>query len=509
MNGFPWLSLLIFTPLAGAVLTACLPANNPSLPRRVAQGFALLCLGITIALSFTSGTGLKFVEQHEWVPTLGAQYFLGLDGLGLVSILLTAIVSVFSLFAWQPKSGNASLYYGLFLALESGLFGAFTALNFFHWFFFWELSLIPAFFLIKLWGGTQRTPAAMQFFVYTMFGSVALLLAFLLMYLATGTFDFIKLAEMGQSGALANALKTFGVGDFAAQSLPALVFWGVFLGLAVKVPLGPLHSWLPPAYSEAPPGVSMMLTGVMSKMGVYGFLRILLPIFPDQLRQFQTLLLCLAVGTIVFSAWTAIAQTDLKRVIAYSSINHLGYCLLAVFAAVKVGGAAEHKVAALNGAVFQMFNHGITASALFCFAGWLEQRGQGLRGLNDFGGLRAAAPVFTGLMGIAVFSSLGLPGLNGFIGEFLIFKGVLALHGWAAALAAFGILLTAVFLLGMLQRIFNGPLPVKWAQFPDLTVAERWVAAPVIALMFVIGIYPQLLMGIINPMVAGWVSKLP
>lgn len=512
MNEFPWLSILIFTPLIGAVLIAFLPSRNSALARGLAQCIAGIGLALTFVIwsQFKPGGGLNNIERYDWIQSLGAQYFLGIDGLGMISILLAAIITPFALFAWRPPESNAKIYYALFLALQSGLFGAFTALNFFHWFFFWELSLIPAFFLIKLWGGTQRARASMQFFVYTLFGSVALLLGFQIIFLATGTLDFMKLADMGRSGALTQALTTrLGVGEIAARNLPMWVFLGVFLGLAVKVPLGPFHSWQPLAYAEAPPSVSMMLTGVMSKMGVYGFLRILLPLFPTQLQQLQTPLLCLAIGTIVFGAWTAMAQKDLKRILAYSSLNHLGYCLLAVFAVVGTTGGGQHKEAALDGAIFQMFNHGLSASALFCFMGWLEQRSGGVRGLDDFGGLRKIMPVFTGLMGIALFSSLGLPGLNGFIGEFLIFKGVLALQGWAAALAAFGLLLTAIFLLTILQRVFSGPLPVRWATLPDLTTAERWIAAPIIALMFVIGVYPQIIMGIINPTVVAWVTKMP
>lgn len=514
MNEFPWLSVLIFTPLFGALVVAGLPGMKASVARGVALGFAGLSLAQAAGLwfSFAPAGGWQWVERHAWIPTLGVDYYLGVDGLGILVVALAAVVVPFGLLAWEPPETNAKLYYALFLALESGLFGTFTALNFFHWFIFWELSLIPAFFLIKLWGGTQRARAATQFFVYTLAGSVAMLLAFQVIFLATGTFDFIKLAELGRSGALTRALTTrLGAGEISAPHLPGLVFLGVFLGLAVKVPLGPFHAWLPPAYAEAPPGVSMVLTGVMSKMGVYGFLRILLPLFPGQLREWQAPLLCLAVGTIVFSAWTAMAQSDLKRLLAYSSINHLGYCLLGIFAVVSAAGAgaAEHRAAVLDGVILQMCNHGLSASALFCFVGWLERRGGGRRGRDDFGGLRKIMPVFTGLMGIALFSSLGLPGLNGFIGEFLIFKGVMGLAGWSAALAALGLLFTAIFLLTLLQRVFSGPLNEKWARMPDLTPGERWTVAPIIALMFVIGVYPQCVLGVINPTVVAWVAQLP
>jgi NADH-quinone oxidoreductase subunit M len=256
----------------------------------------------------------------------------------------------------------------------------------------------------------------------------------------------------------------------------------------------------------------MLLTGVMSKMGVYGFLRILLPIFPDQIRQVLTPLLWLAVATIVLSACAAFAQRDLKRLIAYSSINHLGYCLLALFAAASVATGVNQpevqKAAALDGALLQMFNHGLTASALFLFVALLERRSGGARGLDDFGGLRKIIPVFTGLMGIAIFSSLGLPGLNGFVGEFLIFKGVFPLAPWAAALATIGLLVTAIFLLTLIQRVFCGPLNSRWAQMPDLTTAERWLVLPGIALMFLLGLWPQLILGFIDPTVVRMIQQL-
>src|SRR5205814_5203705 len=290
----------------------------------------------------------------------------------------------------RPGEGDSGsgysppLYYALVLFLQAGLFGTFTALNFFHWFIFWELSLVPAFFLIKLWGGPQRSAAATQFFVYTMVGSVALLLSFLALYQAAGTFDFIRLGELGRTGELASALSVkLGWYDLTAKFLALVIFAGAFLGFAVKVPLIPFHTWLPSAYAEAPTGTTMLLTGVMSKMGVYGLLRILLPIFPEQVRAILTPLLWLAVITIIFSASAAFAQRDLKRVLAYSSINHLGYCLLGIFAASQItasdAASAREKAAVMNGVFLQMFNHGLTASTLFWFLGFLEQRGGGLR----------------------------------------------------------------------------------------------------------------------------------
>ena len=514
MNRSMLITFLTFTPLLGGLVILGSDKQDKKLARTFGLIFSMLpALGVLALWSkFSPGdANLQFVERHSWIPSLGIEYFVGIDGLGLLMVLLTTIVIPFALFSTSKEIENPKLYFALYLFLQTGLFGTFTALNFFHWFIFWELSLVPAFFLIKLWGGPGRTRAAYQFFVYTLVGSIALLLAFLALFAATGTFDFIQLAAAARSGDLKAAVSiALSWGNFSADKILFLLFLGALLGFAVKVPLFPFHTWLPATYAEAPSSVSMTLTGVMSKMGVYGFLRILLPIFPEQMRAALTPLLWLAVATIIFSAYAAFAQKDIKRIIAYSSINHLGYCLLGLFAVMKFteGDLLNEKAAALNGVILQMFNHGITASALFCFVGILEKRTGGIRGLNDFGGLRKVAPVFCGLMGISIFSSLGLPGLNGFVGEFLIFKGVFSLTSWAAAISTLGLLVTAIFLLTILQKVFSGPVNQKWTGFADLTTTERLTVAPAVALMFVFGIFPQLLIGVINPTVMAMLKRL-
>ncbi len=507
MNTLPLLTVLTLIPLVGGGAVLLTPGQS-KLGRRVALAFGLLALGVAALLwaAFdTSQAGYQFAERVAWVSSLGIDYRLGIDGLGLLMVVLSALIVPFAMLASWKIEQNARLYFALILFLEAGLIGTFTALNFFHWFIYWELGLIPAYFLIKMWGGPRRTRAANQFFIYTLAGSVAMLLAFLAIYAATGLFDFDQLAALARNGGLDNALfdKLHGSFFTSKETLATVIFLGVFLGFAVKAPLMPFHTWLPSAYAEAPTGTAMLLTGAMSKMGVYGFLRILLPLFPAQMRAMQTPLLCLAVVTIVFSAAAALAQRDLKRMVAYSSINHVGYCLLGIFAVVQLTGdsaeSATDKAAALNGVMLQMFNHGLTASALFYCVGLIEQRSGGLRGLDDFGGLRKAAPVFCGLMGITLFASLGLPGLNGFVSEFLIFKGVLPLAGWAAAVSTLGLLITAIFLLAVLQRVFSGPLRERWAGWKDLTTGERWTLGPVIALIFVLGICPQILISVANP----------
>lgn len=336
-----------------------------------------------------------------------------------------------------------------------------------------------------------------------------MLVGFLALFLATGIFDFTKLAGLSQSQILGGIVAQFPW----AAGFPDLFLLGifvcVFVGLAVKVPVIPLHTWLPEAYTQAPSGVTMLFTGLLSKMGVYGFLRILLPIFPEQMQTLQQPLLWLAVATIVLPTLVALVQTDLKKILAYSSINHLGYCLLGICAVVSVGGAKEAKEAALSGVVLQVFNHGVTAAALFAFVGLIEVRSGGLRSLGDFGGLRKVAPVFCGLMGISLFASLGLPGLNGFVGEFLIFRGVFPLASWAAVLSLPALLFTAVVFLRVLAKVFSGPLNPVWESFPDLRSSERWLMAPLVALMFGLGIYPGPLLNLFNQSVVTMIQFLP
>ncbi len=495
MSGIPILTLLTVLPLVGAAIA--LFAGKHARGVALITALAGLALSLVVWMQLPGNGSMTMVERGAWVPSLGIEYHLGVDGLGALMLVLSAIVTLMSIDAAHRVHRQPGLYFALVLVLESGLFGSFTALNFFHWFLYWELSLIPAFFLIKLWGGARRGPAATQFFVYTMAGSVALLVSFLAIFVATKSMDFGGLAWLAGTGAL-EAMVTARLGP--------VMMWlavGVLAGFAVKVPMIPFHTWLPAAYSEAPSPVTMLLTGAMSKMGVYGLLRIALPIFGPQIAQIRTPLLVLSVATVVMGAWAAVAQKDLKRVFAYSSVNHLGYCLLGIFAiAVPATGAAvTSQAAALNGVILQMFNHGITAAALFWFIAMLQERSGGERWIDHFGGLRKPAPVLCGLMGIALFSSLGLPGLNGFVGEFLIFRGVFPLSWVAATVSVLGLLVTAAVILNVIQKVFTGPVSEKWAEFPDLHTGERLALAPVIGLMLLLGILPQLIVNAVNPTV--------
>ncbi len=413
------ITLLTLLPILGGLLVLIL-GRTREMARLISAlfGFTALILSLLFWYAFSpSLPGMQFTEYRIWAPSLGIEYHVGADGLGVLMLVLSALLVVMSLAASWRNEKLGRVYFALVLFLEAGLFGTFTALNFVHWFLYWELSLIPAFFLVRLWGGPLRARAANQFFLYTMVGSVALLLAFLGIYLATNTFDFVELTRLAHSGRLqlelANNLPWLRGGAVAP-----VLFWAAFLGFAVKTPVVPFHTWLPATYAEASSETTMLLTGAMSKMGVYGFLRILLPIFPQEMQHFMKPLLWLAVATIVLPAFAAWAQKDLKRTFAYSSINHLGYCVLGVCVAAQLTGNSPHmaaeRAAALTGVLLQIFSHGLTAATLFWFIALLERRTGGIRGVEDFGGLRRVAPVFCGLMGIAIFASLGLPGLNGF-----------------------------------------------------------------------------------------------
>lgn len=518
MNSLPFLTLLTFIPLFGGIALIGSEAGAGLRARRMAllfHGLTLICAGILLFRFDRSLATLQFVERGAWIPSIGVEYHLGIDGLGLLMVTLTALVLPLSVLFTATDIVRPQRFHGLMLLLQSGLFGAFTAHNFIHWFLFYELSLVPAYFLLKLWGGPKRGQAARLFFIYTLVGSVTLLLSFMAVYVATGSFDFAELAQKGKGldGGLA-ALFNIRLGwqELSTRALALVIFFGAFLGFAVKIPIWPFHSWLPLVYAEAPTPLTMVLTGAMSKLGVYGFLRILLPIFPEQIWWVQTPLLWLSVASVVLSALAALAQTDLKRVLGYLSISHLGYCTLGVVAAARVtpGDAmwVTEKSAVLSGVMMQMFSHGIIAATFFGLLGWMEQRSAGRRGLNDFGGLREVAPVFCGGMGMVLFASVGLPGLSGFIGEFLIFKGALALVPWAAVLSVAGLLVTAVFLLTLAQRVWHGPLLGQGTGFPDLTWRERFILAPSLLLILLLGIHPQLALQFINTTVTGLVEQL-
>jgi NADH-quinone oxidoreductase subunit M len=466
------ISLLTFLPLAFAVAILVSPSRRPEVARLWALAGSLLIFFLAVRLLwlFEAEKGLQFIELYTWVPSLGIDYFVGVDGLSVTMLFFTALLFPLVVLA-SPMHEKSKTYFALLALQFTGIFGAFTALNFFHWFLFWELCLVPAFFLIKLFGEDGRHDAALSFFLYTVLGSVAMLVGFIALYFAADTFNFVILSRK-------------------AAALPGLlgpaypwVFLAILAGLWVKVPLVPLHIWQPEAYTRAPIPVAMVLTGLMSKMGVYAILRIIWPLFPQALLAVRDALLAICLLTILLGAYAALRQNDLKKMLAYSSLNHVAYC---IFAALAVCGVAQGGMA-LQGAILQMLTHGVTAAALFFLVGIIESRA-GTRSLSRLGGLRGPMPVFATALSLFAFSSLGLPFLAGFVSEFLIFAGAFQSAAIYVVLALPALLTTAIFLLNMLQKTLTGPAPEK--PLADLSRAELFILAPLVALTFWIGLAP-------------------
>ncbi|MEO0018281.1 MAG: hypothetical protein RLZZ522_1564 [Verrucomicrobiota bacterium] len=496
------LLLLLLIPLLGAAVLGGWSGLGKCCANRFALAWAVVPLVLVVFMGTHAAlpeTGVLASWSSEWLPAAGISLSFAVDGTSWLFLLLTCLVVLFALALSARLEIGGRAYAALILVLQAALFGVFTARHFIPWFLCWELTLIPSYLLIRLWGGAGAPRAALRFFIMTLGGSVFMLLGFLALQLATETMDFSALATMAAKHELIPKLAaTFAGTGYSGAVLLGAVAVCVFLGLAVKLPVFPFHAWLPAAYAEAPTPVTMLLTGLLSKMGVYGLLRILLPIFPEVLPALVPALMTLAVITVVLGAVAALAQRDLKRILAYSSVNHLGYCAMAVLAVAITTTDRDAQASAISGTLLQAFNHGIIASTIFGFIALLELRSGGARSLSDFGGLRAKMPVFCGLMGLAIFASLGLPGLSGFIGEFLIFNGVFALVPWAAAVSVIGLLLTAVFFVRMVRLVFNGPLNPACAKWSDLSTAERWLVLPAIALIVIPGLWPQVLLHCVN-----------
>ncbi len=492
----PILTFLIFVPLVGAILILFMDRARHGYAIRwtatVASAVAfVLSLGVWVLFE-PAISGLQLKEYARWIDALNIFYHLGIDGLSLPLIVLTTLLSLLSIiYSWRITD-RIKEYMFFFLLLETGMLGVFCALDFFLFYIFWEISLVPMFFLIGIWGGPNRQYAAIKFFIYTLIGSLAMLLAILALYFASTphTFDMIELARQH---------------PMAGAGLPAvLVFWGLFLGFAIKVPLFPFHTWLPDAHVEAPTAGSVILAGVLLKMGTYGFIRVSLPILPEASRQFALWIAILALISIIYGALCAMAQKDLKRMIAYSSVNHMGYVMLGIAVSVAAVGpgaiseAVHHsRITALNGAVLQMVAHGIITGALFFLVGVIYERTH-LRDIDAFGGLAQRMPIYAGLMMMASFASLGLPGLAGFVAEFLVFLGAFGIYKLITGLALLGVAVTAAYFLWMIQRIFLGELRERWQNLRDMDTGELIAVVPLAALMLAIGLYPSPILAIIG-----------
>jgi len=492
VRDFPLLSLIVWIPAAAAVLIGLIPRRRRELARAVAMLSALGTFGLSVymAWSFTSGVaGYQFVERHDWIPRWGVSYFLGVDGISVFLVVLTSLLTPVCIFldgdrASQSESFTGEQYVMLLLMLETGVNGVFCSLDLFQFFVFFELSLVPLYFIIASWGSERRTYAAIKFVLYTMFGSAFLLAAILGTYFVAGssTFDITVLSQA----------------NFAAATQRWL-FLGFFAAFAVKVPLFPLHTWLPDAHTEAPTAGSVMLAGVLLKLGTYGFLRLSLTLFPQASRDLFPLMAVLALIGILYGAVVAAMQRDLKRLIAYSSISHLGFIVLGTFVLTTQG---------MTGAVLQMVNHGLSTGALFLLFGMVYER-RHTRLIEDYGGLAGRMPVLSGFFLFALLASVGLPGLNGFVGEFLTLLGTWVRQPVFAVLGTGGVILAAVYLLWADQRVFHGPVKVRADErLVDMSAREVAGMLPVFAAILLIGIYPRPFLERIEPSVRAVIAHV-
>ena len=478
---YPLLTFIIFTPLLGAVLVGLVPPRRQDVCRALGITMSAVTFGLTVLLvvKFRRGVaGYQFVESHTWIKSLGIGYRLGVDGISLFMVALTGLLFPLSLIASEGVRKRVKHYTMFMLTLETGVLGVFLATDLFLFFVFWEAMLVPMYFIIGGWGGERRVYAAVKFFLFTAAGSAFLLAAILALGLLTQPVSF-DLARVSQTEL-----------SMVAQRV---LFWGFTISFLVKVPVFPLHTWLPDAHTEAPTAGSVILAGVLLKLGAYGLLRFSLPLFPRAAVESVPVLLTLAVIGIVYGALVAIRQKDAKRLVAYTSVSHLGFIVLGIFALTTTG---------IQGGVIQMVNHGLTTGALFLLIGFVYER-RHTREISEFGGLKAQMPVYAGLFLFVALASAGLPGLNGFVGEMLTLFGTFVVHRPWAIVAATGVILAAIYLLWLYQRMFHGPLdnPAN-ATLSDLRPTEVFVLAPIVVLILFLGIYPKPVLDRIEPSAA-------
>jgi NADH-quinone oxidoreductase subunit M len=490
--GIGILSWMIFLPILAAVLILFSPKSLNKYIKYITVFFTLLLVILSFVIwsnydSSKAGVNsfetLQFVERVPWIDVnvfggIHIEYFVALDGISITMIFLTAIVGFVGAIASFSVKKNEKGYYALYLFLVTGMMGVFCAMDMFLFFVFWEVMLLPMYFLIGIWGGPRREYAAIKFFLYTLFGSVFILVTIIALYFSSidpvtklHTFNLITLVN--QSNTLLG-----GIGS----SVRLLAFASLFIGFAIKVPVFPFHTWLPDAHVEAPTAISVILAGVLLKMGTYGMLRVSWPLFPDAVKYFTYALAILGMINIIYGAMCAMAQTDFKKLIAYSSVSHMGYVIL---------GMASNTAIGMNGAILQMFNHGTITAVLFLMVGVLYDRAH-TRGLNEFGGLANKMPKYFGIVIVGFFAALGLPGLSAFISESFVFLGSFsnATIRVIAIISTLGIVLNAAYILWTLQRIFFGTLPEKWNSLTDISLREIISVVPLLIIIILLGVYP-------------------
>ncbi|HMF55746.1 MAG TPA: NADH-quinone oxidoreductase subunit M [Pyrinomonadaceae bacterium] len=482
------LTILILVPVAGALALvghSFAPYKREQHYRWIALGFSLITFAASLLLLKGAGSNFssfQFEQNVPWINTIGARYHLGVDGLSLWLVLLTTLLLPISILSsWTAIEKRELSFYVFMLLLESAMIGVFISLDLLIFYLFFEASLVPMFFLIGIWGGERRIYAATKFFIYTAVGSLLMLVGIIVLYVYYQTFDYTLILNAMRSGQTLQALTRGG------QSVEFWLFLAFALAFCIKVPLWPLHTWLPDAHTEAPTAGSVILAGVLLKMGTYGLMRFNIALFPTMSRYFAPMMIVLAIIGIIYGALVAMVQPDVKRLVAYSSVSHMGFVVLGIFSFTEYG---------MQGALYQMLNHGVSTGALFLIVGMIYER-RHTRMISEFGGLSMSMPWFSTFFVIASLSSIGLPFLNGFIGEFLIMLGTWMTgainHAWIATmLAGTGVILSAVYLLWMLQRVVFGPLKnEKNARLSDLNAREIGLLVPLLILMLLMGVYPR------------------
>jgi NADH-quinone oxidoreductase subunit M len=496
---YPILTWMTFIPLIGVVAVLLLKKEAVGAIRWTAAVFSFIPFVLSIYLIWyyfsAMGTGMLFnissqtqgfifdyAKPLSWFPQVNVNYIMGADGLSVPMLFLTGLLSFISIIASFGITVRVKEYFAWFLLLETGMMGTFSALDFFLFYIFWEIMLVPMYFLIGIWGGPRREYAAIKFFLYTLFGSVFMLIAILAVYFATGSLSMLEIIRQ-------NSIYSY--------MFQMWVFAGFFIAFAIKVPVWPFHTWLPDAHVEAPTAVSVILAGVLLKMGTYGMLRVCLPMFPKAAIAYSIPIAILGLIGIIYGALVSMAQKDLKKLVAYSSVSHMGYCMLGIASLTTLG---------ISGCLFQMFSHGVITGALFLLVGVLYDRAH-TREIAAFGGLGVKLPKYTGIFVLFAMASLGLPSMSGFVSEFMVFVGSyksIYVSKWIVYLSVLGVVFTAAYILRMVQKVFLGQFNTKWEGLTEINGREIFTVVPLAVLTILVGVYPEIL----NVFLRGTVDNL-
>jgi NADH-quinone oxidoreductase subunit M len=498
------LVLTIFFPAVAALIILLMPEDAKNTIRRLALVFSLVPLILVLIMWFNYDrvdAGIQYETMVTWFPSIGSSFHIGIDGISLAMLLLTAILTPLAILASFEIEENVKIYMFLFLLMESAMMGLFASLDLIIFFIFWEFGLVPMYFLIKIWGGKDREYASFKFFIYTMAGSLGLLLSIQVIGLSMGTFDIPELMNTWVNLPAGGTLPNTGL---SVDLVKAIAFWAFVIAFAIKVPIWPFHTWLPDAHTQAPTAGSMILAGVLLKLGAYGFIRLVIPLFPEQAHLTAGILAVLGTLSIVLGAYAAYGQWDFKRLVAYSSVNHMGFVVLGIAVMAFVYGMPGSNeqltlngIIATNGAVMQMFNHGLSAAAMFFLVGVIYGRTH-TRDLKAYGGIWTVLPIFGMILIFTSMASLGLPGLNGFVGEFMVVRGAWGVFTLQLAISMLGLLMTGAYILKGIGQTLHGPLKPEWRGLTEMTVREHLVIWPLMILMLTLGVWPQWLLAVIN-----------